>query len=213
MITVLKMVKIEIKRHPGVFITLDKEVAEKIGQWGWQLQPTGYVQAYLPGSGRKNQKKVQLSNAVVWASTGKWPEKGMDVDHIHHDKLDNRLKELRVVPHSINQRNWLPRKGCSSKYKGVSRVYGSKFFGYAKSCGKMVFGSLTGDEEIAARVRDCITYLIGGFLLPNFPDESFESKWERIGGKQRKQILHSLGRNNLITDTVLQTAKIMLDMF
>jgi hypothetical protein len=199
------MKQVEIKRLPGVFFKLDDEVAEKIGHWGWNFnEKTGYVFAHLPGSGASatTGKNVYCSHAVLWVMTGEWPEKGKVVDHINHDKLDNQVKNLRIVTHSLNQRNQVNCRKSVSKFKGVSF---DKRWGWWQGQAvikdgdqqKHLAGSNTRNEEEAARARDCLVYKIGGFLLPNFPDESFEEKWEKIGERQRQQILHSLEKNGI----------------
>ena len=48
--------------------------------------------------------------------------KSKHVDHINHDKLDNRRENLRVASHSLNARNKRKREGCSSQYPGVSKA-------------------------------------------------------------------------------------------
>jgi hypothetical protein len=199
----LKMIQIEIKSRPGVFITLDKEVAEKIGHWGWYIGTDKYVYARLPGSGRKNKKDVKCSRAVIWAVTGEWPPVGSEVDHIHHRILDNRFNELRVTNASGNRRNQLTRKGC--KYQGVGfdkrkGTWRGHVCLFEEGKDKQIIASVTKDEDTAARARDCIAHKIGGFLMYNFPDETFEEKWRIIGDKQRTQILHSLEKNGIKTE-------------
>jgi hypothetical protein len=199
------MTQIEIRSRPGVFITLDDKVAERIGHWGWCLNKSGYVQAHLPGS--KPYKLVRLNRAVIWVSTGKWPERGMEVDHIHHDKLDNRMEKLSVVPPSINMRNQLKHEGASSKYHGVSRVKAQKRWVARVSMWKegklhQIYSRITTDEDLAARCADCMRDLVGGFISRNFSEESFEDKWNAIGEEQHKQILHSLEKNGVSYDLV-----------
>lgn len=41
------------------------------------------------------------------------------IDHININPLDNKIENLRLVNHSMNQRNKNKRKNCSSKYLGV----------------------------------------------------------------------------------------------
>jgi hypothetical protein len=194
------VIQIEIKSRPGTFIILDDEVAERIGHWGWCLNKDGYAFAHLLGS--KPYKKVLLNRAVIWASTGEWTPEDMEVDHIHHDKLDNRMENLRVVPRSINCKNRLKREGASSEFQGVfwrkdRQTWIAKVV--VRKDGKVynIRSSSTTDEEIAGRCADCIRDLVGGWLPCNFHEESFEYKWERIGEEQRKQIRHSLEKNGI----------------
>lgn len=58
--------------------------------------------------------------------------KGMVVDHINHDTLDNRIENLRVVTNSENMQN---RKGATATSKsGVRNVQWSKQDGKWKVC-------------------------------------------------------------------------------
>jgi hypothetical protein len=180
---------------------LDDDVAAKIGGWGWCLCSTGYAIAHLPGSGQFG-KMVQCSRAVIWAVTCEWPKKGMEVDHLNHNPLDNRIENLRVVTPSINARNKLKGNGYSSRYKGVHfRHTRGTYIGRVgiriEKKIKYILSSCTPDETIAGMCADCICDLIGGFLRPNFPELSFLEKWKSIGEPQRRQIFRSMAKNNV----------------
>jgi hypothetical protein len=197
------MAIIPIKSRPDKHILMDDEVADVIGCWNWNLSSHGYARAYLPKSGKKNRKNVLCHRAVIWAVTGQWPAKGMEIDHLNHNKLDNKIANLRVINTSINQRNRKKQDGAS-QYKGVG-FYKHRpkkpWFGRTHLLinGKdiMIYGLTTSDEAIAGMARDCLCDLIGGFLLPNFPHMTFKEKWQLIGEGQRNQILYSLTKNGI----------------
>jgi hypothetical protein len=56
------------------------------------------------------KKRVLKAHRVAWAlSTGVWPRD--QIDHINHNKTDNRLVNLREASHSDNIRwSWEYRK-------------------------------------------------------------------------------------------------------
>lgn len=63
---------------------------------------------------------IFLSHRVVWEMNfGKIPP-GMEVDHINHDKTDNRLQNLRMVSHQVNMENKPKYRSNSSGLTGVS---------------------------------------------------------------------------------------------
>ena len=50
----------------------------------------------------------------------------LKVDHINHNRLDNRLENLRLVDDSLNSHNVTKRKGTTSIYIGVYKI-GNKY--------------------------------------------------------------------------------------
>jgi hypothetical protein len=135
--------------------------------------------------------------------TGKWPEKGMEVDHIDHDPLNNSMENLEVKTRSGNQRNrnkW--EKGTASKFQGVYWDKRSqKWYAQAgvRIDGKQynIYSCTTDDETIAAKCADCIRDLVGGWVPRNYPERIFLDKWKEIGEKQRRQIFHSMEKHNV----------------
>jgi hypothetical protein len=195
-------VKIEIRKHKGSFITVDEAAADEVSDYGWWLRYDGYVQAYMKGSGTGKRRNVQLSHVVIHAMTGKWPEKGMEVDHLNHDPLDNRMENLRVVTKSGNQRNKNKLEGASSEFHGVYwNSLRQKWLGQVgmRIDGKirLVRSSLTPDIEIAKLCADCIRDLVGGWVPRNYPERIFLDKWKAIGEKQRRKIFKDMVRHNI----------------
>ena len=64
-------------------------------------------------------RKVYKAHRLAWFYVhGEWPE---EIDHIKHDKVDNRIKKMRSVSHSENQKNRLMGSNNKSGFNGVSK--------------------------------------------------------------------------------------------
>jgi hypothetical protein len=195
-------VQIEIKSRPGTFTTIPDEVAEAAKGYSWYLNRKGYVMAYVKGS--KPRKFIYLHRLVIYVMTGKWPEKGMEVDHIDHDPLNNRMENLEVKTKSGNMRNRNKSEGASSQLQGVFwNKLRQKWFAMAtvmidgKKC--HIHSSTTDDEILASVCADCIRHLVGGWHPSklNYPERIFLDKWREIGEGQRRQIFRSMARQNV----------------
>ena len=75
---------------------IDRKNVEKIKGFKWSIMNTGYIAAYKDG------KTILLHRFVTDCP------KGLVVDHINHDKKDNRICNLRVCTQKENCQN---RKG------------------------------------------------------------------------------------------------------
>ena len=75
---------------------------------GWRI-------CQADGRRRRRQSQLSLHHLIM----GK-PQKGLVVDHINHNGLDNRRDNLRFVTISQNNQNTRSTKNSSSQYKGVS---------------------------------------------------------------------------------------------
>lgn len=107
-----------------------------------------YVQvSFYP---RRSRQKMGLHRFLMN------PPKGMYVDHINSDKLDNRRSNLRIVTNAENMQNVKkPRSDNKSGYRGVWKVK-DKWQGWAKVNGKDVYaGSYDTAEEAHIAVSNC----------------------------------------------------------
>lgn len=107
-----------IKLNHGKYALVDNEDFDFINQWTWRVNNCGYANRtqYL-GGGKKNQKQVGIQ---MHALINKTP-KGFHTDHINHNKLDNRKKNLRTATSSENGIN---RKGLQTNNKsGHTGIY------------------------------------------------------------------------------------------
>lgn len=106
---------VEIPLTQGYVTIVDDEDAEAVGAYKWHtimapsLGGTPYAHRKANRSGKGQH--IWLSRWLIDAP------KGLHVDHINRDTLDNRRCNLRLVTHSQNQANTVAKAG---RYKGVS---------------------------------------------------------------------------------------------
>jgi hypothetical protein len=98
------------------FTIIDDDNFNDISKYSWRLVGAGYVSrgVRLKAKYGGKHKIFYLHREIMGA------KKGEEVDHINHNKLDNRKSNLRICNH---RQNHLNRKGdsmSSSGFKGVS---------------------------------------------------------------------------------------------
>lgn len=83
----------------------------------------------------------------------------LTIDHIDHNRLNNRIKNLRLATHAQQQQNRLPSSRCKSGHIGV-RQYGIRWRAEIQSCGiKYQLGYFdTIEEAIVARKNGELKY-------------------------------------------------------
>lgn len=95
---------------------VDDDDFENINQYKWYVAKhtdTRFYAVRMFGHGVKKRRRVYLHHFIL----GK-PDKGLVIDHINRNSLDNRKENLRIVTQRLNSVNWdRPRK---SKYYGVT---------------------------------------------------------------------------------------------
>lgn len=71
----------------------------------------GYLSARILG-------RSYLAHRVIWAfHHGEWPSE--QIDHINHNRKDNRIENLRLAPHDENMKNLKRNKRNKSGATGV----------------------------------------------------------------------------------------------
>lgn len=155
-----------IKLTYGKYAIVDAEDYERLSQYKWCAVEKG--RTYYAKTLGLNGSIVSMHRIVANAP------KGLIVDHINHNGLDNRRSNLRLCTTTQNQRNSRPRPGSSSKYKGVcwcksSKKFRARIYINRKS---VDIGYFT-DEIAAAKAYDRkARELFGEFAYLNFPQES-----------------------------------------
>jgi hypothetical protein len=97
--------------------------------------------------------------------------KGLFVDHINHDGLDNRKPNLRLCTELQNLRNKRPKYGGTSKYKGViwSKA-NKKFRARIYHNGKNIqLGYFINETDASKAYDKAAKKLFGQFAYLNFP--------------------------------------------
>jgi hypothetical protein len=192
------MIKIAMtgKKGKGLFVLFEDCDADIAYGYKWNLllrkyQPIGY--AY--GNEKKDGKyhTVVASRLVLAKKIGRSLTSKEIAEHVNHDTLDNRRGNLRVADQAKNMQNCGVRSNNKSGYKGVSKyLWGWK--AKLKQGRDEVVSRITADKEEAAMVYDCMAHKIFNpeYAVFNFPDMSFDEKWERIGERQRERIIYCM---------------------
>jgi len=98
--------------------------------------------------------------------------KGVLVDHINHDGLDNRRSNLRLATHQENCRNRRRRHDAGSGFKGVTPNKPG-WSAYLRIDGQGIFLGYFRDPVEAAKAYDrAAIERYGAFAFTNFPVES-----------------------------------------
>ncbi len=151
----------------GVVFLIDRIDYKRVSKYGWSYNRNrDYI--ICNSSSLKNKP---LSRFLL-----ECPD-GLEVDHINHNRLDNRRCNLRIATKKENMANTRPTKLCTSGYKGVSfckqtqkwRALIPTDHGTSTTIGRY------NSAEEAAIERDKAVYrLRGEFAWLNFPERIAE---------------------------------------
>lgn len=165
----MKQLVIESAKYGKHTVLYDAEDAGKIEPHTWTLHKahgTYYATRRTP---RPNRKTILMHREVTDCP------KGMMVDHINRNGLDNRRENLRVCTMSENMMNRSKTKQNSTGYKGVYKTGDSKLNPYSsKICkNKKVYclGHYRTPEEAAKAYDKKAIELFGEFAYLNFPKD------------------------------------------
>ena len=97
----------------GEEFRFDNEDYERVIEYNWYLHKgNGYIETHIY---KENKKRTKLKIHRLIMN----PPDNMQIDHINHDKTDNRRQNLRICTNAENQYNQSKRKDNTSGYKGV----------------------------------------------------------------------------------------------
>jgi len=151
-------------------VLIDEQDTDVAGPWKWRVTHNGYVYRNSWGA---VQVKIYLHRAIMRVTHA---SREVEVDHINHDKLDNRRENLRLCTRSLNNAARLGnRKRKYSDYRGVTYAKSKKTKPWKAQIGyrgkNVNIGRYKTEEEAAKSYDKEARRLFGEFARPNFPDE------------------------------------------
>ncbi len=154
----------KIKLTKGVFATVDEKNFECLSQHKWQYHDQGYAT-------RKKQKNGVRKTIYMHREIMKCP-KGVCIDHMDRDRLNNTEANLRRCSRSQNQIN-RSSSGQSSEYKGVDFKKRAKKWRARISVNweTLHIGHFNTEIEAAKAYDEKAFKTFEEFAVLNFPDE------------------------------------------
>lgn len=158
----MRIIELSGKKGQGVFVLVDDEDFEYLNKFKWNLCH-GYAQRFGRITEDFYRKSMLMHREIIHAS------KGIQVDHINHDQLDNRKSNLRLVTKSQNMMNAKKRTMCKSPYKGVCWFNNyQKWMSSITINGKKKFlGYFEYDKDAAVAYNKAAKKYFGEFSLLN----------------------------------------------
>lgn len=119
----------------------------RIGGKAGTLHASGYLVVGYKGKSWKVHR-------IIWEMHNGPIPIGMSIDHIYHNRLDNRIENLRIVSSSQNSRNQSKYSTNSSGFTGVCWYKRTgKWAAYIKVSGKQIYLGMFTNIEDAVQAR------------------------------------------------------------
>lgn len=153
--------QIELKGNTNLFTLISKKNIPLVSSFVWYPGKDGYPIAYkcLDDKNIKFGRGIKLHKLLIDCP------KGLVIDHINRNKLDNRIENLRICTPKENSYN---RSRIDGKYKGIKKS-GNLWTATISKDGikREISGFLT--EKDAAIAYDMMAEeLFGNFAAKNF---------------------------------------------
>jgi hypothetical protein len=168
----------------GCYAYVDAADYEWLRPWNWQICSSGYAARHEKG------RLILMHRQIMQ------PPKGMVVDHIDGNKVNNCRFNLRVCTRKENVRNKRRRSNSSSRFKGVGYYKRSRKWCAKISCmGERIWLGYFTDEVEAARAYDraAVEYF-GEYARLNFPEEWPPQRRAQVQAQRQKDRRKTRGR-------------------
>ena len=167
---------IESPKYGRHIVQLDEEDWDKVSQYKWYLMrghSTYYAKRNLPRRADGSRPApISLHRDLAGCP------KGMMVDHINGNGLDNRKENIRICTMSQNMMNRSKTVQNSTGFKGVYKTGDSKLNPYSAKIQKdgkvYCLGHYSAAEEAARSYDRKAIELFGEFAVLNFPIEDYQ---------------------------------------
>ena len=116
-----------------------------VGKLAGSLCSEGYVTVGI------DSRRYKLHRIVWLYHHGRWPVG--DIDHINHDRTDNRIENLRDVPRHINAKNNSPQAGRSGDIVGVTPTKHGKFIARIGAANRDIYLGTFSTFDAAIKAR------------------------------------------------------------
>lgn len=137
------------------FISL--EDVEKVKNYTWQVKYTKETDCfYVVSSQSNNRAEIKLHRYLLDCP------KGMVVDHINHNPLDNRRENIRICSPLVNSNNVEWNKGNNTGYAGITKTKSGKYQVYHS---KINLGKYVTLEEAIKVKSDYVFKITNGLVV------------------------------------------------
>lgn len=155
----------KIKLTKGKFAIVDDEDFEFLNQFRWHFGKSVSRTEYIRTESGIVPRVILMHRFIMGVNDSK-----VEVDHINHDKLDNRRSNLRLCNRMENGRNRRKGKNNTSGYKGVTwDKERGKWKASIESMNKVKhLGRFDNPEEAALAYDKAAIMMYGDFACLNF---------------------------------------------
>lgn len=154
----------KIKLTKNQLALVDDEDYEYLSLFSWQAQRIGNGKyRTITWTKRPNRTFLRMHTLIMN------PPRGMEVDHIDGNPLNNQKSNLRICTHANNMLNRSKEKGNTTGYKGVS-FQKNRYISRIRVNNKEYWiGSFDSPEDAAKAYDDAARIYHGEFAKLNFP--------------------------------------------
>lgn len=148
----------EIELNHGKVAQVDDEDYERLNKHKWYAHEQCYTYYALR---TRNKTNICMHREILSVPLG------MEMDHRDMNGLNNQKYNLRICTKSQNQANIKPRRGSSSKFKGVSKTR-RKWKAEIQIRGQRIYlGRFEIERDAALAYNDAAIRYFGEFARPN----------------------------------------------